>query len=223
MEQENMNFGKRSGKFESSGGGKFRGIKAGKYQTAGDDTLKKSVLVYLHDFVFWVVAILLIFLLLFRVVVVSGPSMNKTLVHGDYLLLINNVFYTEPKQGDIVVASKDSFKNGEPIIKRVIATEGQWVDIDFDAGVVYVNGTALDEPYVNTPTNLYEGVNFPIMIDEGCVFLMGDNRNASSDSRNPDIGEVDKREILGKAIFLVLPGIDPDTEKQNYSRIGALS
>ena len=187
------------------------------------DSGKESVLLYLHDFVTWLVVILLVFLLLFRVVVVSGPSMNTTLLHGDYLLLINNVFYQEPSHGDIVVVSKDSFKDGEPIINRVIATEGQWVDIDFDAGIVYVNGNALDEPYVNTPTNLYEGVEFPLMVEEGCIFALGDNRNESKDSRSPEIGQIDKREILGKAIFLFIPGRDPVTEKMNFERIGALS
>ena len=178
---------------------------------------------YLHDFVTWLVAILLVFLLVLRVVVVSGPSMNATLVHGDYLLLINNIWYSEPKQGDIIVAAKDSFKNGEPIIKRVIATEGQWVDIDFELGVVYVNGTALEEPYTNTPTNMYEGIDFPLQVDKGCVFVLGDNRNASKDSRSVEIGLIDTREILGKAIFLFLPGKDPVTEKIQFDRIGALS
>ena len=184
---------------------------------------KETILLYLHDFVIWLVAILLIFLLLFRVVVVSGPSMNDTLVHGDYLLLLNNVFYTDPKQGDIIVAAKSSFKDGEPIIKRVIATEGQWVDIDFDAGIVYVNGTALEEPYTKTPTNIFEGVGFPLMVDEGCIFVMGDNRNESKDSRSLEIGLIDKREVLGKAIFLFLPGTDPATEQRDFERIGALS
>ena len=194
-----------------------------KARLSKEDNRKESVLLYLHDFVTWLVAILLIFLLLFRVVVVSGPSMNNTLLHGDYLLLINNVFYREPKQGDIIVAAKDSFKDGEPIIKRVIATGGQWVDIDFEAGIVYVNGTALEEPYTNTPTNLYEGVDFPLMVDDGCIFVMGDNRNESKDSRSPEIGQVDKREVLGKAIFLFLPGIDSVTNEMNFKRIGALS
>ena len=187
------------------------------------DSGKESVLLYLHDFVTWLVVILLVFLLLFRVVVVSGPSMNTTLLHGDYLLLINNVFYQEPSHGDIVVVSKDSFKDGEPIIKRVIATEGQWVDIDFEAGIVYVNGTALDEPYISSPTTLFEGIAFPLMVDEGCLFVMGDNRLDSKDSRSPDIGLVDKREILGRAILVMIPGADPDTEKRNFARIGALS
>lgn len=184
---------------------------------------KETILLYLHDFVFWITGILLVFLLLFRVVVVSGPSMNRTLVDGDYLLLINNLFYTEPKQGDIVVISKNSFKDGEPIIKRVIATEGQWVDIDFESGVVFVNGNPLEEPYTNTPTNLYEGVDFPLMVDEGCIFVLGDNRNESKDSRSVEIDQIDRREILGKAIFLFLPGTDPETETKYFNRIGALS
>ena len=187
------------------------------------DSKKNVLLMYLHDFVVWLVAILLIFLLLFRVVVVSGISMNNTLVHGDYLLLINNVFYSEPKYGDIIVAAKESYENGEPIIKRVIATEGQWVDIDFETGLVYVNGTALDEPYTNTPTNMYEGIDFPIMVEEGCIFALGDNRNSSKDSRSIEIGQIDEREILGKAIFLFLPGKDPLTGKIYFNRIGALS
>ena len=186
-------------------------------------SVRENILLYLHDLVTWMTVIVLIFLLLFRVVVVSGPSMNSTLVHGDYLLLINNVVYREPMAGHIVVASKDSYKDGEPIIKRVIATEGQWVDIDFDTGIVYVNGTALDEPYVNTPTTLYEGINFPLMVDEGCVFVLGDNRNESKDSRSPDIGLVDKREILGKAVFLFLPGLDSAAQTRNFARIGALT
>ena len=181
------------------------------------------VLLYLHDFVTWLVAILLIFLLLFRVVVVSGPSMKQTLLHGDYLLLINNIFFKEPQYGDIVVISKDAYNDGEPIIKRVIATEGQWVDIDFENGVVYVNGNALDEPYTNTPTNQPEGMAFPMQVKEGCVFVLGDNRNSSKDSRSLEIGQIDRREILGKAIFLFMPGKDEMTGRMNFKRIGALS
>ena len=184
---------------------------------------KDNILMYLHDFVVWLVAILLVFLLLFRVVVVSGGSMNDTLIHGDYLLLLNNVLYSEPKQGDIIVAAKTSFKNGEPIIKRVIATEGQWVDIDFEAGIVYVNGTALEEPYIKTSTNVFEGVGFPLMVEDGCIFVMGDNRNESKDSRSLEIGLIDEREILGKAIFLFLPGFDEESDQMNFKRIGALS
>ena len=179
------------------------------------------LLMYLHDFVVAIVAIMLVFFLLFRVIVVSGPSMNDTLYDGDYLLLVSKVFYTNPKAGDIIVASKDSFRDGEPIIKRVIATEGQTVDIDFPNGVVYVDGVALDEPYTKTPTNLNEGGRYPITVEEGCVFVMGDNRNDSIDSRSPDIGQVDIRQILGKALFLFLPGQDDAGERQ-FNRIGVL-
>ncbi len=182
-----------------------------------------GILAYLHDFA-WLLAItLIVFLLAFRVVIVSGPSMEATLKNGDYLLLLGNVLYGEPKQGDIVVASKKSFRDGEPIVKRVIATEGQTVDIDFQRGIVYVDNVPLDELYTNTPTNLYEGVNFPVVVNEGCVFLMGDNRNDSKDSRSPEIGQVDCREILGKAIFLVFPGKSGENQYRDYSRIGALS
>lgn len=192
------------------------------------DTGKKKqeeniFLTYLHDFVFLITGVLLVFSLLFRVVVVSGPSMNATLVDGDWLLLVGNVLYNEPKQGDIIVASKDSFDNGAPIIKRVIATEGQMVYIDFVSGVVYVDGKALREPYTLTPTNQYEGVDFPLVVDEGCVFVLGDNRNGSKDSRSPDIGQVDCREILGKAIFLVMPGDNKGTVERDFERIGVIS
>jgi signal peptidase I len=75
---------------------------------------------------------------------------------------------------------------------------------------------------VNTPTNLYEGVNFPLIVEEGCVFVMGDNRNDSKDSRSPEIGQIDCREILGKALFLALPGVDAETRKRDFGRIGVL-
>lgn len=186
-------------------------------------TKKESTIIsYLHDLVFGLVGILLVFMLLFRVVVVSGPSMVPTLQNGDCLVLLSNVFYNNPKYGDIVVASKDSFKKGEPIIKRVIATEGQEVDIDFKSGIVYVDDVALSETYTNTPTNLFEGVSFPLVVDEGCVFVMGDNRNDSKDSRNPEIGLIDRREILGKVLLLALPGKSIDTGKREFDRIGAL-
>ena len=183
---------------------------------------QKNVLSYLHDLVFGLAGVLLLFMLIFRVVIVSGPSMQKTLIDGDALVLVGNVLYQSPKYGEIIVAGKDSFKNGEPIIKRVIATEGQKVDIDFEAGIVYVDDVPLAESYTNTPTNLQEGVSFPLIVEPGCVFVMGDNRNESRDSRSPDIGLIDKREILGKALFLALPGADEYTKKRDFSRIGVL-
>ena len=101
---------------------------------------RKTVVLYMHDLLYMLVTIMVLFLLVFRVIVVSGSSMYSTLIDGDYLLLISNLFYQEPEYGDIIVASKDSFDDGAPIIKRVIATEGQTVDIDFVEGIVYVDG-----------------------------------------------------------------------------------
>lgn len=188
-----------------------------------ENSPSETVLICLHDLVHLLAGILLVLLLLFRIVIVSGPSMNATLIDGDTLLLLSNIFYTDPKPGDIIVASKESFKNGEPIIKRVIATEGQEVDIDFTAGIVYVDGVPLEEDYTLTPTNLEEGNRFPMVVDDGCIFVMGDNRNMSKDSRNPEIGLIDRREVLGKAMFLLLPGTEGGTQKPQYDRIGVVS
>ena len=181
----------------------------------------KSVLLYFHDMVYLLATVLLLFSLVFQVVTVSGPSMNATLIDGDCVLLLGNLIYRQPEYGDIIVASKDAFEEGEPIIKRVIATEGQVVDIDFIAGIVYVDGVALTEDYTNTPTTLQEGMTFPLVVDEGCIFVMGDNRNNSKDSRSPQIGLIDLREVVGRAIFLVIPAADGNGERQ-IDRIGVL-
>lgn len=179
---------------------------------------------YLHDIVYILAVILLVFTFFVRMVVVSGSSMFSTLADGDYLLLLDHPLCGDLEYGDIVVASMDRFHDGEPIVKRVIATEGQTVDIDFEQGIVYVDGKPLDEPYTHTKTTLDEGMKFPLVVREGCVFLMGDNRNNSRDSRDPLIGQVDQREILGKALFLVLPGTGENefTTPRDYGRIGGL-
>ena len=183
---------------------------------------KKSVILYLHDLLYMLLAIMLVFLLFFRVIVVSGDSMYSTLLDGDYLLLLGNLFYQEPDHGDIVVISKKSFDDGKPIVKRVIATEGQNVDIDFENAVVYVDGVALDEPYINSPTSFNEGTVFPLTVAEDCIFVLGDNRGVSRDSRDPVIGQIDKREVLGKAIFLMLPGTSHDNLPRDKGRIGVV-
>ena len=151
---------------------------------------------YLHDIVYVLALILLLFTFCMRVVIVSGSSMFPTLVDGDYLLLINRPLCGDFEQGDIVVASMDRFRGGEAIVKRVIATEGQTVDIDFRTGIVYVDGEALQEDYIYTPTILSEGVEFPLVVEEGCVFLMGDNRGDSRDSRAPE--QEDSCSMCGK-------------------------
>lgn len=190
-----------------------------------------TLLMYLHDLVYLLSGLILVFLLLFRVVIVSGTSMNNTLLDGDYLLLLSSTFYTNPQQGDIIVASKESFDNGAPIVKRVIATEGQWVGIDFAEGVVYVGSSKdtlepLTEPYTLTPTNIDEGFTHtpedPLEIPKGALFVMGDNRNGSKDSRHPEIGLVDKREVLGKVVFLFVPGTNEGETEQDFGRIGVV-
>ena len=185
---------------------------------------QESLLMTLHDLVGLVAIVVIVFVLLFRIVVVNGSSMYKTLWHNDYLLVMSNVLCGKYEAGDIVVASKESFNDGEPIIKRVIATEGQTVDIDFGAGIVYVDGQALEEEYTYTPTNVSEGVAFPLTVAEDCLFVMGDNRNRSRDSRYPDIGMVDEREVLGKAVFLIFPGTGDEENRapRDFSRIGVL-
>lgn len=182
----------------------------------------KSVFMYLHDMLYLLLAIMLVLVFFLRIVVVSGSSMKNTLVDGDYLLLLSNVLYREPEQGDIVVACKNSFRNGEPIIKRIIAVEGQEVDIDFETGSVYVDGMLLEETYIGSPTTTPEGISFPVTVDEGCVFVLGDNRMESQDSRSPDIGMIDEREILGRAIFLIIPGNDKGEIQRDFTRIGGL-
>lgn len=183
---------------------------------------KESVMMYLHDMVYMLAAVMILLTLFFRVIVVSGPSMKMTLMDGDYLLLAGKLLYHMPQQGDVVVISKQSYDNGKPIVKRVIATQGQIVDIDFENGYVYVDGIALEENYINTPTNIDEGMSFPLIVEEGCVFVLGDNRNNSRDSRYPAIGLVDTREILGKVIFLAVPGTDHGLLPRDFGRIGAV-
>ena len=157
-----------------------------------------------------------------RLVLVSGPSMWETLQDQDCLVVLNPLLCGSFDAGDIVIIQRETFRDGEPIVKRIIATEGQTVDIDFDAGVVYVDGAALEEDYIRQPTYLEEGLEFPCTVPEGCVFVMGDNRNDSDDSRDPNLGPVDTREILGQAVFLLYPGMTAGTWERDLSRIGPL-
>lgn len=186
-------------------------------------TWQQSLIMDIRDVLYVLAGFMIVYMLFFRVVVVVGPSMYDTLVDGDRLVLVSNVLYTEPEQGDIIVASKNAFRNGECIVKRVIATEGQHVDIDFAAGIVYVDGEALDESlYITGETTRREGMSFPLVVEEGHVFVMGDNRDDSMDSRDPAIGLIDEREILGKVVFLLTPGTNGGTQEPDYARIGVI-
>lgn len=161
---------------------------------------------WVEIFVVTMTAIMLIFTFIGRIAYVDGPSMNETL-HDRDTLVVSKLFYT-PKQNDIVVFQSPDSGIAGGIVKRVIATAGQTVDIDFDNWVVTVDGVALDEPYVNFEEGYamrnYD-VEFPITVPEGQIFVMGDNRNHSNDSRGSQIGCVDTRFVFGHVLFRLTP------------------
>lgn len=149
-------------------------------------------------------AVILFFTFVFRLAAVNGESMLPTLVDKDRLI-VSYLFYT-PKNGDIVIVNNDNPALEKVIVKRVIATEGQTVDIDFDNGEVKVDGKVLQEDYINNLTLLDEGGHsYPVTIPENCVFVMGDNRMNSIDSRSPLVGFVPEDEILGKVSLRIFP------------------
>ena len=176
-----------------------------------------------------IIAVVLIFSFVFRIATISGDSMLNTLVGGNPFngnngdkVIITNIAY-EPDNGDIVVISRNAENSvagqeeGQgPIIKRVIAKGGQTVDIDFEKGIVYVDGAALKEDYISTPTIGEKGdVEFPVYVPEGYIFVLGDNRQNSLDSRFSMIGDgglIDTRYVLGRAIYRIYP----------FDRIGRL-
>ena len=155
--------------------------------------------------VFSVIPVVLFFCFFARTIGVEGGSMNPTLEERDRVI-ISRLFYT-PKKGDIVVVSKRSELFPDPIIKRVIATEGQTIRFNFDTGEVWVDGALLHEDYIadatRTKEDLQSGVDYTV--PEDCVFVMGDNRNRSSDSRRNEIGMVDERNILGRVLVRIFP------------------
>ena len=144
----------------------------------------------------------IVFTFLCRAVNVVGSSMQPTLADGNWLLVSDEKTY---ERGDIIIITQPNELDNEPLVKRIIATGGETVDIDFNTHEVYVNGKLLDEPYIKEPTALQYDVKFPYVVPEGCVFAMGDNRNDSIDSRSSRVGPIDERYILGKAVFRVLP------------------
>ncbi len=158
-----------------------------------------ELLDWMESFAFAAVVALLLFQGLFRLVGVEGHSMEPTLYEGDRLLL--HRFLYEPQVGDVIVVDDGK----ELLVKRIIATGGQEVDIDFDMGVVYRDGERLDEPYTAAPTYRSEGVEFPVTVPEDCLFVMGDNRNHSSDSRDPAIGMLEKMDVMGKVLVRFYP------------------
>ena len=191
----------------------------------------------LHDLVYILAAVTLIFVFLVRVVGVDGESMLPTLHNRDFLLLESNFLYDvdDINAGDVVVLNVPYYweRDRSLIVKRVIATEGQTVDIDYENNIVYVDGVALQEDYINEQElrRIWDGsaeLILPATVPEGHIFVLGDNRNNSSDSRFAPVGMIDERCVLGKAWVIALPGQTKDsygniTSPRQWSRIGTVS
>lgn len=172
-------------------------------QYSSSESFRLDLFFWLQALVMALVALTLVFTLVGRVIGVDGGSMEPTL-HEHDMLLLQSVGY-QPAQGDVVVLTKESFLP-QPIVKRVIAVGGQRVDIDYAAGTVAVDGVVLDEPYLNEWMREPDFAHISsIEVPEGSIFVMGDNRNHSSDSRDVRLGLVDERYVLGRALFIVLP------------------
>ena len=149
--------------------------------------------------------LVLVFSFVFRIIQVDGSSMVPTLTNGDKLI-VWGAGYT-PERGDVVIV--DSYTTyGKPLVKRVIAKGGDTISIDYETGTVTVNGEVLQEDYIAEPTYLGYDVEFPYTVPEGTVFVMGDNRNQSLDSRSSYIGCIDEQDILGKVLVCFLPFAD---------------
>ena len=182
-------------------------------------TLLQSIYDFAELFVIAICVVILFFTFGARLCRVDGDSMYSTL-HDKEMLLVSDFAYT-PKQGDIVVfhQTHEAYSRlNEPIVKRVIATEGQYVYVDYATAQVYVSDDAffdesdvIDESYAfidndaGVITDPYYARNAEYYVPEGCVFVLGDNRNNSLDSRSYEIGMVDTRRILGKVLIRILP------------------
>lgn len=179
-----------------------------------EEGLVYNLYYWLQTLVVAVVAIVLLFTFVGRITRVEGDSMRNTLHEGD-LLLLQSIGCT-PKAGDVVVLNKTtdetiSLLGGEAIVKRVIATQGQTVFIDYNTSTVYVDGAPLDEPYVREDMEFRSGPysgQTPFVVPEGSIFVMGDNRNESTDSRHQLLGPVDTRYVLGRAVCILFPFSD---------------
>ena len=197
-------------------------LEGGEEETSKDQRSDSNPL---FDWVSAVVSAVLTVVLLFtfaaQLISVDGASMQSTLFHGDRLVVLNRSFCTF-QAGDVVIVQDYNAPLDGRIVKRIIATGGQTVDIDFLFGTVYVDGQALEEPYIKEPTYTSEGISFPLTLGENEVFLMGDNRNHSTDSRSIQLGPVDQRYIVGKAVLLLFPGETPETGEIDWGRLGLI-
>lgn len=195
-------------------------VKATEKNGEGASLFMNEAFDWLESIVMAIVAIIVIFTFFVRVNTVSGTSMVPTLKDGEKLL-VSDMFYT-PAHNDIVIIQakdlvNDNGEPGKPIVKRIIGIPGDIIHIDFAAGVVYRNGEALelsedetgllteDGHYINTPTTLSWDMDGDVEVPEGCYFVLGDNRNGSKDSRDKDVGIIERNYIVGKAFFSIFP------------------
>ena len=192
-------------------GMKHAGNRPVSMERSAESTQSKSIqgiYEWMEEIIAAVVVVVLIFTFLLRIVTVSGTSMYPNYHDGDRLI-VTNTFGQPLEQGDVVVLVNVL---DEPIIKRVIATENQEVDIDFETGTVYVDGHALDESQfglengiTTATTTMLEKTQFPTTVPEGHIFVLGDNRPVSEDSRYTAVGMVSVENVLGKAEFRLFP------------------
>ena len=183
------------------------------------ETLEGMLYCWAQALITAVVGVVLLFTFAFRLIGVSGPSMQDTLYTGDRLLVLNAAF-CDFQPGDVVVINNYNADLSDTLIKRIIAVGGQTIDIDLASSTVYVDGQPLYEPYVKGFTDTIEGTRFPLTLAEDEVFVMGDHRDHSTDSRSARLGPVKEGYLQGKAVLLLLPGTNPDLGAREWDRIG---
>ena len=177
--------------------------------TDNTDNYKKAaneIFDWIEIFVFSTAFVMILFSFVIRMTVVHGASMEDTLIEKEFVAVSD--LYLDLEQGDIVVCqNKANQYHKEPIVKRVIAEAGQVVDINFDTWTVTVDGVVVDEPYIKLSTDrrITSDWVYPYTVPENHIFVMGDNRNHSADSRSNEVGPIDLRYIVGKVVFRVFP------------------